>query len=206
VEQASTADLATGETAAGRIVAADMDAFDAECFAEAATPAAGALVRTIDGPVVYAAVTSIETTGLDPSRPLVPHGDATDDLNAVLAANPHLPMLLHTSFRGQILAFKDEERTRYALPERPPSLWARVKVCEVDELRAFTENMDFLEPLLAAGAGEDEVVAAFLRQSSRCRPRSSAFLVEAGRALVPLLGREPDRLTAILRRIRPADG
>jgi hypothetical protein len=204
VEQASTADLTASEMAAGRIVAAGIDAFDAECFPQSASPVAGALVRTVDGPVVYAVVTSIETSGLDPSRPLVPHGDAADDLDAVLAANPHLPLLLHTSFHGRIVAFEDGGATHYALPERPPSLWARVKVCDVVELQQFTESMEFLEPLVTAASGEDDVVAAFLRQCSRAHPRSTAFLVDAGRALVPLLSREPDRLTAILRRIRPA--
>jgi hypothetical protein len=203
LEQAAPTDLASSDTAIGRIVAAGVDEFDAECFSQASSPSAGTLVRTIDGPVVYAAVLSVETAGVDPSRPLVPHGGVNDDLDTLLAANPHLPLLLRTRFRGRSVGRKDEYWIHHGLPERPPPLFARVKFCDASELRDFVAGMDFLEPLLVAMEGEDEVVAAFLRQSSRSQPHAAVFLLEAGRALVPLLSREPDRLTAILRRIRP---
>jgi hypothetical protein len=206
VEQAASSDLAGGEIAVGRVVASGVEEFDCECFANASAPAAGALVRTIDGPDVYAVVTSIETAGLDPSRPLVPHGSVEDDLETVLAANPHLPLLLHTTFHGRILGYREGRRISYGLPQRPPSLFARVNECDNVELRDFVAGLDFIEPLLEASGGEPDIVSAFLRQSSRSQPQAERFLLGAGRALVPLLSREPQRLTSILRRIRPDAG
>lgn len=190
--------------ATGRIVAASIEAFEAECFEQDAAPPLGALVVTLDGgPAIYAAVAAISTAGLDPSRPLVPHGSADEDLETVLARNPHLPLLLRTSFNARILAHQDAEQIEHRSPDAPPRLFARVRVCDDTEQQRFVSGMDFLEPLLAAGEGGDDVAAAFLRRAGRSRVDRAAFLLEAGRALVPLLSGEPERLTAILRSIRP---
>lgn len=193
--------------ATGRIVAATIEGFEAECFDQGTTPPMGCLVVAVDGlPIVYAVVTSIATIGMDPSRPLIPHGDAGEDLESVLARNPHLPLLLRTSFDARILAFdghESDEPIRYRLPDSPPRLFARVRACSDPERERFVDGLQFLEPLVTACENNDDVVAAFLRQSSRAKPNPAAFLLDAGRALVPLLSSDPERLTAILRRIRP---
>src|SRR6266487_1380067 len=95
----------TETRATGRIVAATVEDFEAECFQQDGAPPLGALVVTLDGePAVFAAVAEITTAGLDPSRPLVPHGSPDEDLETVLSRNPHLPLLLRTSFSARIIA------------------------------------------------------------------------------------------------------
>ena len=53
-------------------------------------------------------------------------------------------------------------------------------------------------------AGAYELLAAVIRSAARARPGGERdYLVQAGRAVASLLKDDYDRLTAILRRIRP---
>lgn len=207
VEQTATDDLETAVMSleiSGRIVGTTVEAFETECLDQGGAPPIGALVITVDGPpVVYAAVATISTTGIDPSRPLVPHGNPGEDLDTVLARNPHLPLLLRTSFEACVLAHRVGDEIRYGLPESPPRLFARVAICEATDQKLLLNDARFLDALVASASGDDEVLTAFLRRSSRSQTSPEAFLVNSARALVPLLGNEPERLAAILRRIRP---
>jgi hypothetical protein len=78
-----------------------------------------------------------------------------------------------------------------------------VRACTADERAEFTESLDFLELLLAAGPLCDDLTAAALRGAAAVRPDGRAFLVRAGKALTPLLATDPPRLHAILRRLQP---
>lgn len=190
--------------AIGRIVAASIEAFEAECLGGSTQPPLGSLLVTLDGePTIYASVTAIETAGIDPSRPVVPHGSADEDLQTVLRRNPHLPMLLRSSFSAAIIAHASNDGVRYSPPDLPPPLLARVRVCDVDEQRSFAESLDCLEPLLRAGESSDDTLVAFLRRASRAQGSPRSFLLAAGRRLVPLLSGEPARFAAILRRLQP---
>jgi hypothetical protein len=205
LEQAIPANMSELQVAAvGRIVAATIEEIEVECFAQEAAPPLGALVVTMDGePAIFGAVAAITTAGVDASRPLVPHGDAGEDLESVLARNPHLPLLLRTSFSTRILASVRSARVKYGPPDSPPSLFGRVRVCDQVEVRQFVSDATFLQPLLAAADPGDDLPTAFLRLASRSDHEATDFLVRAGRAMVPLLGGDPGRLTSILRRIRP---
>ncbi len=189
--------------AVGRIVESTLEAFEAECLEGCVPPPLGALLATLDGePTVYAAVTSIHTAGIDPSRPVVPHGGPDEDLETVLLRNPHLPLLLRVSFEAAIIGYADAASTHHRLPAAPPPLLARVNICDADDTARFTEGFAFLEPLTGTGSEHDEMVAAFLRRAADAAGDRQSFLLAAGRRLVPLLSPEPERLVAILRRIR----
>jgi hypothetical protein len=209
MEQATTADLAAGEAGmqalgsegVGRIVEATIQDLVAECLPQCQAPPLGALLVTVDGEhPVYAAVTGITTAGIDPSRPVIPHGGADEDLDTVLSRNPHLPMLLRTSFSALILAHHGSGGIRHYLPDAPPPLFARIRACDIEEQALFVGGLEFVEPLLGAG---DDAAAAFIRRASRSGPNAAGFLLETGRRLVPLLSGDPERLTSLLRRIRP---
>jgi hypothetical protein len=190
--------------AVGRIVVASVDAIEAECLPGCSPPPVGALLITLDGdPPAYAAVTDIRTAGVDPSRPVVPHGGADEDLETVLHRNPHLPMLLRVSFNAPIIAHGPPMSPRHFLPEAPPPLLARVAVCGAEQIARFVEDLEFLDPLVRSGAEHDEMIAWFLRRAADASADGPAFLLAAGRRLVSLLGDEPERLVTILRRIRP---
>ena len=192
--------------AVGRIVSASLSSLRVECFELEGAPPLGALVTVAeDNPAVYGVVSSVITEGVDPSRPVAPHGTADEDLGTVLSRNPQLPVLLRTTFEAVVAGHEDNGRLCHYLPERPARLVARVRVCDASEQRHFSKALDFLEPLLQSGALADDVVAGFLRRTSLVQPNPYRFLLDAGRALVPLLMNEPDRLSAIIRRIRPSE-
>jgi len=86
--------------AVGRIVAASLAELRVECFELEGAPPLGALVAVAEqNPAVYGVVSSVTTEGVDPSRPVSPHGTADEDLGTVLSRNPHLPVLLRTTQR-----------------------------------------------------------------------------------------------------------
>lgn len=190
--------------AVGRIVAASLQNFETECFQGEPGPALGTLIMTMDGdPPVYGAVSSIVTQGVDPSRPVAPHGNADEDLPTVLKRHPHLPILLRTTFQSTMLGYDSRGVVHQVLPDVPPPLVARVRACTLDEQCRFVERLDFLERLLTRSDIADEVVAAFLRRAGAAQQDTRGFLLAAARALVPLLGAEPERLAAVVHRIRP---
>jgi hypothetical protein len=80
-----------------------------------------------------------------------------------------------------------------------------VYACSEDELIAFSAASDFFRSVLdAAQVPADELLAATVRAAARARGSAGHdYLVAAGRELASLLANDFDRLTALLRRIRP---
>lgn len=94
------------------------------------------------------------------------------------------------------------------LPALPPPLHYSVYTCRPSEVVAFTARLDYLRTLLAGPAAlADELVAASTRLAAAARghEQGEAFLLQVGRALALLLRDDYDRLTAILRRLRPEE-
>lgn len=92
-----------------------------------------------------------------------------------------------------------------ALPPQPPITLAEITSLEPDEVRAFTQRLDFLP--LALNTPEvpaDQVVAAALRQAGEARPVAErrAFLLQAGQECARLLGQDLGRLERLLRDLR----
>ena len=178
--------------------------FVCACFTLEGAPPLGALVTVADGaPPIYAAVADVRTEGRDPGRRPVPHGGPEDDRARVLAQNPQIPALLQTTFDATVVGHGAGPALRHALPEAPAPVYARVRVCTDEEVAAFASRFDFLTLLLDGAALADDVAAACLRRAAAVHPEARAFLVAAGKALTVALAAEPDRLAALLRRIRP---
>ena len=189
--------------AAGRIVAASLSSFDISCFSAGTAPPLGSLVVTLDAePPVYGAVAAITTEGVDPSRPIAPHGGADEDLATVLARNPQLSVLLQTTATAVVVGYGPVASVRQTLPELPPPLISRVRLCDLAELTQFVGRFDFLRLLLSAGPLADFVTGAFLARAGAAAADTRGFRMRAGQALVPLLDAEPQRLAAILRELQ----
>ena len=188
----------------GRVIEAAIARFTAECFKDVETPPLGELIAVEDGPeTIVAVVSSIVTQGIDPSRRVNAHGGPEDDLPTVLAAHPHVPALLLTTFSGSVVGYLAPDGVRQYLPPAPPPIQARVRACSDEEVREFTGSFDFLRLLLETGPLADEVLAAALRRAAEAYGAAGrAFLVRAGKALSPLLARDPVRLQATLRRMQ----
>lgn len=187
----------------GRIVAASLESFETSCFSTEIAPPLGALVVTMDSnPPIYGAVSAVSTQGADPSRPIAPHGGADEDLATVLGRNPQLSILLQTTATSIVVGFGQVSAVRQTMPDLPPPLISRVRLCTGDELRQFVCRLDFLRQLLSSSRLADFVTAAFLLRAARACDDPPGFRLRAGQALVPLLSAEPQRLSRIVHELR----
>jgi hypothetical protein len=80
----------------------------------------------------------------------------------------------------------------------------RIVACTADEVRQITARPDFMRALLEnRDIPADELIPAVLRTATQLRPAAEreAYLLDAGRYLACLIGRDPIRLESLLRRL-----
>lgn len=189
----------------GEVIEASTTEFVAESYRLHEAPPFGSFVRASDGAVhIYGLVCHTRTGSLEPGRRPMARGENETDEEDIYRRHPELPELLRTEFTAAVVGFREGEAVRQYLPPRPPRLHGFVYVCSPEETRAFTQRLDFLPTLLAASlkGSVDELIGAALRQASLARGGDREFLVAAGKEVARLLAHDPNRLSAILRRIR----
>ncbi len=170
-------------------------------FADPLPASARALDTAADG-TLYALVYFALTGSIEPGRRAAAYGLEEDELHR---QQPQIVALLATEFSALHVGYAQDGRIRSHLPPRPPRLHARVWECTPAEVCALTEDTDFLRPLLVP-TGEvspDELIAACLRSAYLYRDRDTAYLVRMGKQLAMLLREDPERLTALLRKLEP---
>ena len=188
------------DRAVGEVVEASTAEFLAQCHRLYDAPPLGALVKSEGDAPVYGVVAEVTTRSIDPGRRSMAMGEDDPSGDAVYERNPQLVRLLATEFRAAVVGHLEDGRVRRYLAPLPPRIHDFVFCCADDETAEFSEALDFLPLLLAAPVGSpDEVVAAFLRGSSRAHPDPEAFLLRAGKELAPALGGQFQRLSAILK-------
>ena len=194
----------TAGRAVGEVVEASTAALLAQCHRLYEAPPLGALVRSEGDAPVYGVVAEVTTRSIDPGRRTMAMGEGDPSGDAVYERNPQLARLLATEFRAAVVGHREGGRLRRRLAPLPPRIHDFVFACGDDETAEFTGALDFLPLLLAAPVGSpDEVVAAFLRRSSRAHSDPDAFLLRAGKELATALGGQFQRLSAILRGLAP---
>ncbi len=149
------------------------------------------------------AVVCLATTGPgEPGRRAAAYGLDEESLRA---QQPQIFELLCTEFVARPVACVEAGRYRLALPPRPPRLHAPVAACAAPEAFAIADAPDFLRAVLAfpVETNADEIIAACLRHAFRERREDFSFLVRAGKRLALLLRDEPERLSALLRKLEP---
>jgi len=93
----------------------------------------------------------------------------------------------------------------HALPLQPPMALDSVFQCTPDEIRAFTERLDYLRLIIEArDIPNDELMAASIRWAALARPDAARqdFFVHAGQELSRLLSRDVTRLEDIVRKMK----
>ena len=191
----------------GEVIESSTGQFVAECYELHSPPPLGSLVKTSDGNVeIYGVVCNAATQSVDPGRRPIARGKEEATEEGIYQQNPQLSKLLRTTFDTLVVGHsKGTQRAAplHYLPPRPPRVHSFVYLCKEDEVRRFTQSLDFLPILLSARTGAvDEIVAACLRQASCAHSDKRAFLIKAGKELAVLLSGDLNRLNAILRRIR----
>ena len=188
----------------GEVIEASTGQFVAECYELHLPPPLGSLVKTSDGDVqIYGVVCNAATESVDPGRRPIARGKEEATEEGIYRQHPQLSKLLRTTFDTLVLGHGQGDELHHYLPPHPSRVHSFVYLCEPDEVRRFTQSLDFLPILLGTRAGAvDEIVSACLRQASCAHDDKRAFLVKAGKELAVLLSGDLNRLNAILRRIR----
>lgn len=195
----------------GEIIEASTTRFTAGAYELLEAPPFGALVRAAtrsEGCAIYGLVYEIRTGSREPGGRAVVRGRTYSGRELydeeIYTENPDLAEVLQTEFSALTVGFVEEGRIYQYLPPQPPPVHYSVYQCDSAELARFTEGADFFRAALFAGqVPSDELLAAAVRAAARARPEGRDYLVRAGRELASLLKDDYDRLTALLRRIRP---
>ncbi len=197
----------------GEIIEASTISFTAGAYELLASPPFGTLVRAQAREAtqgVYGLIYDIRTGSKEPGGRALVRGRTYTGRELfdaeIYQEHPDLAEVLQTEFSALTVGFVDQNRMFQYLPSHPPPVHYSVYVCANAELEHFTETHDFFRTVLfAAHIPNDELLAAVIRQAARARgPQERDYLVRAGREVASLLKDDYDRLTALLRRIRPA--
>jgi hypothetical protein len=195
----------------GEVIESSTTRFTAGAYELLEAPPFGSLVHAQTrsaGLAVYGLVYEIRTGSKEPGGRAMMRGrtysgrDLYDE--QIYHEHPDLAEVLQTEFSAITVGFREHGRCYQYLPPHPPPVHYSVYPCEDAELVAFCEVSDFFRGVLfAAQIPSDELLAAAIRAAARARPDGHDYLVRAGRELASLLKDDYDRLTAILRRIKP---
>ena len=187
----------------GEVVESATDRCTVQCYQLYQAPPLGTLVMT-RSPEVYGVVSRISTESLYPGRPVVARGEDEETEEDIYRSNPQLIRLLCTRFEARVLGYGQNQAVRHGLPPIPPPVHAFAHRCDEQEVREFTQNLDFL-PLLLEGqpTWADEIAGALLVRAADAHPDRHDFLLTAGKALAARLSSDLPRLDGILRRISP---
>lgn len=186
----------------GEVVESSSTGFTTHCYRLDELPPLGGLVRGGETAQVYGIVYAASTRSIDPARHPIPRGVDADTEEDVYRDNPQLERLLVSEFQSVIVGYRLDDQVMHQLPPRPPRIHSFVRECDGEEIRDFSQSMDFAPLLLAAStAAQDEVLAAFLRLARDSHSDPDGFLVRAGRELVAHFPGQAQRLGGVLRRL-----
>ena len=195
----------------GEVIESSTTNFTAGAYTLLEAPAFGSLVRAqarVAADAVYGLVYEIRTGSKEPGGRAVVRGrtySGRDLYDAeIYHEHPDLAEVLQTEFSAITVGFAEGPQLFQYLPPQPPPVHYSVYECGADELRAFSDATDFFRTVLFAyQIPSDELLCATIRAAARAHPDPRAYLVRAGREVASLLKDDYDRLTAVLRRIRP---
>jgi hypothetical protein len=199
----------------GEVIESTTTSFTAGAYELLAAPPFGALVRAqarAEDMAIYGLVYEIRTGSKEPGGRALVRGRTYAGRELydaeIYHEHPDLAEVLQTEFSAITVGFVEGGQIHQYLPPQPPPVHYSVYECAGAELVHFTESADFFRTLLFAyQIPSDELLAAVIRMAARARAATSgaerAYLVRAGREVASLLKDDYDRLTAILRRIRP---
>jgi hypothetical protein len=189
----------------GEVIEASTTDFVAQCYELYQLPPLGSLVKTKDASVeLYGIVYSATTTSLEPGRRPIARGKDEATEEAIYKSNPQLSKLLKSEFGALVVGHRQNDKLYHYLPPKPARIHSFVYLCPPEEVRKFSQSLDFLNLLINTrlSVSAEELIAACLRQMSQVYEDRHAFLVGAGKELAVLLSGDLNQLKAILGRIR----
>ncbi len=195
----------------GEVIEASTTQFTAGAYELLQAPAFGALVRAqtrVAGMSVYGLVYEIYTGSKEPGGRAIVRGRTYTGRvlydEEIYREHPDLAEVLQTEFSALTVGFVRDERIVHYLPPHPPPVHYSVYECDSAELLRFCESSDFFRAVLfAANVPGDELLAATIRAAAQAGGDGRGYLIKTGRELANLLKDDYDRLSALLRRLRP---
>jgi len=189
----------------GEVIEVSTTDFVAQCYELYQSPPLGSLVKTRDLPVeLYGIVYNATTTSLEPGRRPIARGRDETTEEEIYRSSPQLLKLLKSEFSALVVGHRQGDKLYHYLPPKPARIHSFVYLCPPEEVKEFSQSLDFLNMLINARlpVTVEEIVAACLRQMSQVYEDRHAFLVAAGKELAILLGGQFNQLKAILGRIK----
>ena len=189
----------------GEVIEASTTDFVAQCYELYQMPSLGSLVKTGSSELeLYAVVYNATTTSLEPGRRPIARGKDEESEEAIYKSSPQLEKLLKSEFGALIVGYKSDGKVYHYLPPRPAHIHSFVYLCPAEEIKEFSQSLDFLSILLGTSLPlpKDELISACLRQMSQVQEDSHHFLVAAGKELASRLSGDFNQLRAILERMR----
>jgi hypothetical protein len=195
-------------SALGEIISSSVTAIVAQCWqndvAQTQTPDFGSFIKVACqdlGLDVIAVVYNVITGPQDNVHKPSALGLTREQLRS---EQPQIFALLRTDVHALIVGHVSEGRIYQHLPPKPPQVHDFVFPASDEQIRAMTDNFDFLRLLITvADVPADELLAAAIREAYKARRNDESFLVAAGQALSQLMRSDYDRLVCVLRKIRP---
>lgn len=189
----------------GEVIESTTTSFIAEAYELYELPVFGCLVKVIElDAEIYGIVCQAGTSSIEPGRRPIARGKDALSQEAIYETNPQIVKLLRSEFNVVNVGYQSGGKIFQYLPPKPPHIHAFVHTCNADEIKMFSQSLDFLGLLTIENmtVPAEELVAAVLREMSRVRDDPQAFLVAAGKSLTSMLGGDYQRLRAVLGRLR----
>ncbi|GIX45830.1 MAG: hypothetical protein KatS3mg131_0041 [Candidatus Tectimicrobiota bacterium] len=184
----------------GEVIGSSNTEFIAESTLLHQSPPFGSFIKVKAREPIYGVVFNAYTHSLEPNRLAIAYHRSEQELRD---EQPQIFELLKTKFEAVIIGYESNGSIRHYLPPQPPRLHSFVYVCHPMEVRRLTARFWFLRFLLSVEkAPRDELIAAAIRAAYAVRQGERSFLVQAGKALVKLIGDDYEMLASILHRIQ----
>lgn len=117
---------------------------------------------------------------------------------------PHIFALLRTEIYATIIGYSNGDDYNTGLPPHPPEVHDFVYKATDSEIESITADLDFVRLITRVSrVPSDELVAATIREACTARGGDYAFLVSAGQSLAQAYRDDYERLSSVLRKIRP---
>jgi hypothetical protein len=156
-----------------------------------------------DGTNIFGLIYDVQVQDDPAVRQLILTGDMEPEAVLDQRENRLVPIEISVLIVGYQL---EMENIIQGLPPRPPLSLDMLIMCDDADLRAFSQNLDYLRLVLGAGQiPADEVLITNLNRAAAAHPPEirRAFLIKAGRELARLLNADLVRVESILKRIKP---
>ena len=184
----------------GEVIGSSNTEFIAESALLHHSPPFGSFIKVKARETIYAVVFNAYTHSLEPNRLAIAYHRSEQELRD---EQPQIFELLKTKFEAVIIGYECDGVIRYHLPPQPPRLHSFVYTCRPVEVRRLTSQFKFFRFLLSVEkAPRDELISGVIRAANTVREGERAFLVQAGKELVRLIGDDYDMLSSILQRIQ----